>query len=132
MSVGKGIYDSLSLPFRYTGFNNVGVLSGVSMCDSCISGCMVMVLSGVGGRGQLDEGRTCMLCMGVRGHSECFVSPCMSTSSQVIPSGSLNVLKLGMRTDPVAWFCNSWTLGESVRLAWEYVVGSSRGRGLPR
>ena len=72
---------------------------------------------GVGGRGQLDEGGTCMLCMGVCGRGEYFVSPCASTSSQVIPDGSPNVLKSGLRTNPVAWGCNSWTFVESVRLA---------------
>ena len=110
----------------------VRVLLGMSVCDRCVLGCMVMALASVDGRGQLDEGRACMLCMGAHGRSECFISPCMSTSSQVSPAGSPNVLKLDMRTDPVAWFCNTWTLGESVRLAWEFVVGSSRGRGLPR
>ena len=110
------------------------VFSGVSVCGSYALGCMVMfeLSVGVGGRGQLDEGGTCMLCMGVRGRGEYFVSPCTSTSSQVIPDGSPNVLKSGLRTDPVAWGCNSWTFVESVRLAWEYEVGSSHGRGLPR
>ena len=57
--------------------------SGVSMCGSWASSCMVMfeLSVGVGGRGQLDEEGTCMLCMGVRGRSEYFVSLCASTSS---------------------------------------------------
>ena len=112
----------------------VRMFSGVSVCGSCASGCMVPfgLGVGVGWRGQLDEGCTCMLCMGVRVRSENVVLPSASTSSQVTPDGSPEVLTLGLRTDLVAWGCNSWTLIESVHLAWECEVGSSRGRGLPR
>ena len=110
------------------------LLSGVSVFGLCASACMVPFEFdvGVGGRGQLDEGGTCMLCMGVRGRCEIFVLPSASTSSQVIPVVSLDVLKVYLRTDSVAWGCNSWTRVESVRLAWECKVGASRGMGLSR
>ena len=97
----------------------VMLLSGVSVCGLCASACMVPfeLDVGVGGRGRLGEGGTCMLCMGVRGRCEIFVLPSVSTSSQVIPAVSLDVLKVYLRTDSVAWGCNSWTLVESVHLA---------------
>ena len=118
----------------WVGEDCVMMFSGVSVCGLCASACMVPfeLDVGVGGRGQLDEGGTCMLCMGVRGCCEIFVLPSTSTSSQVVPTGSPDVLKVYLRTDSVAWDCNSWTLVESVHLAWECEVGTSRGMGLPR
>ena len=93
---------------------------------------MDMALASVDGRGQLDEGKACMLGMGVHGRSKFFFSPCMTTSPQVSPAGPSNVLKPKVFTDPVDWFCNIWKFCEAVRLDWEVGVGSSRRRGLPR
>ena len=73
-----------------------------------------------------------MLCMGVRGRCEIFVLLSASTSSQVIPAVSFDVLMVYLRTDSVAWGCNSWTRVVSMRLAWECKVEASRGMVFPR
>ena len=110
------------------------LFSGMSVCGLCDSACMVPYELDVivVGRGQLGNGKACMLCMNIRGRCEIFVLPSASMSSQVIPAVSLDVLKVYLCTDSVAWGCNSWTLVESVLVAWECEVGTSRGMGLLR
>ena len=93
---------------------------------------MEMALALADGREQLDEGRACMLGMGVRGRNKFLISPCMATFAPVSPASFSNVLMPKVLTDSVEWFCNTWKLFETVRLDWEVGVGSSRRRGLPR